>query len=56
MFVKKTNNNFFEVIISIKVDWSWFTLYKLRLLAMERRVSPAVDSLGVNSKEITILS
>ena len=47
-----------EFIVSIKVDSGWFALYKLRLLRVIIQViayveesPPAVDSVGVNSKE-----
>ena len=61
MFIKVSNNNitFLEFIISIKVDSSWFERYKLRSLhdlwdnvtGYVDEGPPAVDSVGVNSKE-----
>ena len=50
---------FLEFIISIKVDSSWFPLFKPRSvcvlqdkwLAMYRRVPLAFDLVGMNSKE-----
>ena len=48
-----------EFIISIKVDSSWFDRYKLRslhdlwdnVMGYVDESPPAVDSVGVNSKE-----
>ena len=60
MFIKTFNNGttFSEFTIAIKVDSSWFALYKLRSLRLYktsdglcRGVPAAVDSVGVNSKE-----